>query len=78
MKKLSLNMESLTVQSFEAGGAADLRGTVKGAQDTHTCRISCPYCTGPYCGGGDPSYPNGCSLPDCGTRQDEELYPIYQ
>ena len=36
MKKLALNLETLTVESFSTGNAADARGTVAGhgVQDT--------------------------------------------
>ena len=34
MKKLSLNLEALTVESFETNEAAEARGTVRGHVDT--------------------------------------------
>ena len=70
MKKLNLDLDALVVQSFKPGESHSLRGTVRGAQDdSHTCRLTCPWCpSGPYCEEDDPSYPNGCSLPECGNK----------
>ena len=68
MKKLRLKLDALEVQTFETDELRKaLRGTVNGAIDTQTCRISCPECSGPYCEPGDPSYPGYCSLPECGA-----------
>lgn len=85
MKKLSLKLDDLRVDSFNTTpGDRAGRGTVHGHDESQysaitecescdsfcygtywgTCggcgdgtyRLSCPYCTGPYCQPGDPSY----------------------
>lgn len=47
MKKLSLTLESLTVESFATDGAAGTRGTVKGHDGTtyadESCNGTCVY-----------------------------------
>jgi hypothetical protein len=45
MKKLKLEIEALTVESFESGGARERRGTVRGAGQTAGCGSmnACPF-----------------------------------
>lgn len=45
MKKLRLNPEDLTVESFPTATAADERGTVRGHAATPECTKSCTNCT---------------------------------
>jgi hypothetical protein len=47
MKKLRLNAEDLTVESFATASAMDERGTVRGAEATEGCKVteSCTNCT---------------------------------
>ena len=67
MKKLVLDPEALEVQSFDTIGEDEARGTVIALGSD---RITCPFCSGPYCRSGDPSYPNGCSYDACGGGSD--------
>jgi hypothetical protein len=80
MKKLSLKLDDLKIDSFETTeGAETVAGTVRGHLDVSmrcfsiascyacggggnepTFRLSCPACTGPYCGSDDPSQGDGC------------------
>ncbi len=41
MKKLTLNLESLTVESFQPGDAQQVRGTVVGAEAVLTSPDNC-------------------------------------
>jgi hypothetical protein len=53
MKKLTLHLESLVVESFETGNTDEIRGTVRGnaesswcsydSPDFTACRLSCAY-----------------------------------
>ncbi|HEX2078132.1 MAG TPA: hypothetical protein VHG08_10500 [Longimicrobium sp.] len=63
MKKLTLNLDTLEVQSFATAGAAPNRGTVHGqeSQPGETCLDTCANtcfetcyasCAGPTCEGG--------------------------
>jgi hypothetical protein len=60
MKKLSLSIESLKVETFEASRAAEMRGTVAAHNDTFegptcmgdpawTCRYHCTWYPGTTC-----------------------------
>ena len=50
MRKLTLELESLAVESFETTEAADGRGTVAGHQLTTRSRVTCyPNFTCPEC-----------------------------
>ena len=42
-RKLRLDPESLSIESFEAGNAADAHGTVHG----HDVKVPCPISAGP-------------------------------
>ena len=65
MKKLTLDLDGLVVESFAAGNGAGLRGTVKGHDDiTQNCGDT-QYCTlGSSCDG---SCYASCGDPDCGS-----------
>lgn len=59
MRKLELNVEALSVESFHAGGGREEapRGTVRGHQETwpFRCTMFCTYnCTGIPCFGNAP------------------------
>ncbi len=41
MKKLSLNLDDLSVDSFEIAAAEEPRGTVHGNEATDYCSVSC-------------------------------------
>lgn len=45
MKKLSLLVEDLTVDSFETGGAEPIRGTVRAHGDSSDCSYNTPMYT---------------------------------
>ncbi|HEX6746903.1 MAG TPA: pinensin family lanthipeptide [Longimicrobium sp.] len=47
MKKLKLNLEDLAVSSFETHTSAELRGTIRAAEATDLCSVSCtdPFST---------------------------------
>jgi len=47
MKKLKLNVEELTVTSFETHASDELRGTVRANEATDLCSVSCtdPFST---------------------------------
>lgn len=52
MKKLSLNIDALRIESFATDAAEDARGTVQGAQDSAaTCfgQATCVVCTRQEC-----------------------------
>jgi hypothetical protein len=77
-QKLRLDPEALAVQTFELvtpHGAE--RGTVLAAESdpAYTVRITCPICSGPYCGANDPSYPNYCSQLACTGGCRPNTYP---
>ena len=83
MKKLSLQLEELAVESFETGDAPDPRGTVHGHGDSSNCsydspmytqcRLSCMYECGesadctPACPGGGGGG-GGSADPTCQTH----------
>lgn len=67
-RKLILDPEALAVQTFELVTPLGAEcGTVLAAEldPAYTVRITCPICTGPYCGPNDASYPNYCSQMAC-------------
>jgi hypothetical protein len=41
MEKLRLDLEKLTVESFDAGADGAVRGTAHGHQDTCSCQPTC-------------------------------------
>jgi hypothetical protein len=49
MKKMSLKVEDLAVESFDTSGAQPPRGTVV-AHDSETDLVSCTSCGQTYCG----------------------------
>jgi hypothetical protein len=56
MKKLRLNVDALTVQSFATADQASSRGTVHGEECTCPTNCTCPGC--PSCG---ETCPNTCA-----------------
>jgi hypothetical protein len=55
MRKIKLNAEELTVESFAATvDGPEARGTVQGNDDAITIRISCPATCGGSCDTGQP------------------------
>lgn len=66
MKKLSLNLDVLEVQSFTTSDDAPARGTVHGEECTCHTNCTCPGC--PTCYETCPATCwNTCDDPSCGT-----------
>ena len=68
MKKLSLSLDALEVQSFTTSEGAPVRGTVRGEQEPCTCytNCTCPGCPTCY-----ETCPNTCWESCNGTCQTE-------
>jgi hypothetical protein len=68
MKKLKLELEQLTVDSFDTATPEANRGTVMGEQGPCTCptACSCPGC---------PTCDNTCNQPSCGDTCYNTCYP---
>ena len=69
MKKLTLNLDSLEVQSFVTDEKRSERGTVRGEQQPCTCytQCTCPGC--PTCAGTCPADPSCADT--CGDTCDD-------
>ena len=70
MKKLALNLDDLTVTSFETSRATAGRGTVRGNEATHgnTCAGTCAFTCGGTCQiSCDPSCISTCPVAPCYT-----------